>query len=450
MKPSASETSRQINDLTYYIIAAVIGALTGIIGAVFHILIEFCTKQSFRMGEITGLEGMPLYLFMAVFSSALFCGAVALVRNIAPEASGSGVQEIEGAMQGLRVVHWARVLPVKFVGGLMVLAGGLVAGREGPTIHMGASLATAISTRFTMGVQEARGLLGAGGAAGLASAFNAPMASILFIIEEARTAFPYNFRTYCAVILACAFSSILTMLLTGTAPYMELAGTQLSASYTPVFMVLGAIFGVIGVVFNHTILKGLEISGQIGLKVSPYLVPLMLGVVIGPLVVIFPDVTGGGEAFVVSVANNPLPLGLLGLILLFRFFFSAASYSAGAPGGIFAPILSLATTIGVLLAGILELAMPLPAGGVIAFAVASMAALFASTVRAPLVGVVLVLELTGAISLAVPVLVASVCSSIVANALGGRPIYELLLERTLRLSGTETAPREKAPALAES
>ncbi|MGE4373657.1 MAG: H(+)/Cl(-) exchange transporter ClcA [Xanthobacter sp.] len=450
MKPSASETPRQISDLTYYIVAAVIGALTGVIGSVFHLLIEFFTKQSYQMGDITGLEGMPLYIFMAVFSSALFCGGVALVRNIAPEASGSGVQEIEGAMQGLRVVHWARVLPVKFVGGLMVLAGGLVTGREGPTIHMGASIAKAIGSRLAMGVQEARGLLGAGGAAGLASAFNAPMASVLFIIEEARNSFPYSFRTYSAVILACAFSSILTTVLTGSTPYMELSGTKMPASFTLAFVVLGLIFGVIGYLFNNAILKGLDISERIGIKVSPYVVPILLGVVIGPLLVIYPDVTGGGEAFVVSVANNPLPLGMLAIILLLRFFLSAASYSAGAPGGIFAPILSLATTIGVFLAGLLELVMPLPSGAVIAFVVASMAALFSSTVRSPLVGVVLVMELTGTISLAVPVLVAAVCSSIVANALGGRPIYEQLLERTLRLSGVETAPPAKTAAPAES
>ncbi len=442
MTPPVSGAPRQISDLTYYIIASVVGAATGFLGSIFHMLVARAYGGARHLPDVLGLQGLPLYAVMGVLSAALICGSIALVRNFAPEASGSGVQEIEGAMQGLRTIRWARILPVKFLGGVMALGAGLVGGREGPTIHMGASIARGLGGLFTMGTRQARALWGAGGAAGLTAAFNAPIASVIFIIEEAREAFPYTFRAYGAVIIACTFSAVVTTMMTGTVPFMNLVEQHhMPAYFMPAFMVMGALLGVVGVVFNRAILIGLDISHSVSLKVSPYLLPALLGLIIGPLLVIFPAATGGGEGLAVAIANNPLPISILALVVLARFFMTAASYSVGAPAGIFAPILALATALGVLLASLLELVMPLPPGAVIAFAAAGMAGLFASTIRAPLVGVVLVVELTGVYALAIPALLASICSNIVASALGGRPIYEVLLERTLLLAG-ETLPQK--------
>lgn len=414
--------------------AALVGLLTGLLGASFHQLVDSSLSWSRRLPDLLSMEGPQLYIVMSLFSSAMFCGAVGLVRRFAPEASGSGVQEIEGAMAGLREVHWKRVLPVKFIGGILALSAGLIGGREGPTIHMGASIAKAFSERFSLDALEARALLGAGGAAGLTAAFNAPIASIIFILEEARNSFPHSVRAYSAVFIACGFSAIATVAISGTAPFLALTATPMPLAFLPAFLVLGAIHGVLGYVFNATVIAGLNISQRIGLRLSPYLVPALLGIVIGPMLIIFPAATGGGETLVVAITNNPLPIGLLGLVVLVRFFGTAASYSCGAPAGIFAPILALATTSSVLLGGLLELVMPLPPGTIVAFAVAGMAGLFASTVRAPLVGMVLVAELTGTYALALPVMLTAITSSVVAEALGGRPIYEALLERTLRLA----------------
>lgn len=440
MPTTNAENSYQAPRLTYYFIAAIVGALTGILGASFHQLVDSSLSWSRHLPDLLGLEGPPLYIVMSLFSAAMFCGAVALVRNFAPEASGSGVQEIEGAMAGLREVRWKRVLPVKFIGGTLALSAGMIGGREGPTIHMGASIAKAIGSRLALGTQEARALLGAGGAAGLTAAFNAPMASVIFILEEARNAFPHSVRTYSAVIVACGFSAIATAAISGTAPFMALSATAMPLTFLPVFLLLGAILGVLGVLFNRTIIAGLDISQRIGLRLSPYLVPALLGVVIGPMLIIFPEATGGGETLAVAITDNPLPIGLLGLVVLVRFFGTAVSYSSGAPAGIFAPILALAATSSVFLAGLLEMVMPLPPGTIVAFAVAGMAGLFASTIRAPLVGMVLVAELTGTYALALPVLLTAITASIVAEALGGRPIYEVLLERTLRLAKQQAEP----------
>ncbi|MFV9474510.1 H(+)/Cl(-) exchange transporter ClcA [Advenella sp. RU8] len=435
---TVNQSSQTTKSAVYYFCAVLIGVLTGIVGGVFHQSLQGVTSLTAHLPFLLGLEGPLLYLFMGLFSALMFCGAVALVRSFAPEASGSGVQEVEGAMAGLRQVRWQRILPVKFMGGILALGAGLVGGREGPTIHMGAAIAQAISARFAFGVQEARALLGAGGAAGLTAAFNAPLASMIFILEEARNVFPNTARTYTGVIIACGCSAVITMLMSGTTPFMALTATQMPLEFLPVFVLLGVILGVAGVVFNKTILFGLDKAQDIGLRVSPYFLPALLGLVIGPLVIAFPAATGGGESLVMTIVNHPLPVGLLGLVVLIRFFATAASYSSGAPSGVFAPILALATSLSVFLLGLLELVMTVPPGAIVAFAVAGMAGLFASTIRAPLVGMVLVVELTGTYALIMPVLLTAVTANLIAESLGGKPLYEVLLARTLRLAKSST------------
>ncbi len=428
------------SDAIYYGLAALVGVVAGAVGAVFHILTEGAQDWSHVVRQV--FDGPVLYVVLAVISATMVVVSVAMVRRFAPEAAGSGVQEIEGALEGLREVHWRRVLPVKFFGGILALGSGLVAGREGPTIHMGASIAKALGELTHLSTRDARGLLAAGGAAGLAAAFNAPLAAILFVIEETRRQFPYGFRTYSAVILCSAMSAVVTEIIGGTAPDMSLSVPDVPLALLPAFAVLGVVLGGVGVLFNRTLVLSLDTARNIGLKFSPYLVPLVVGAAIGPLLVLRPEATSGGEALAVSLAEEHLPALTLAGIVVIRFVMTMASYSTGIPGGIFAPILALATAVGVLFGTLLDMVIALPPGVLAAFAVAAMGGLFSSTVRAPLVGMVLVVELTGAYTLLLPTIFTCLFANLVAEALGGEPIYEVLLNRTLRLAGQVPPPLE--------
>ena len=443
----SSTSSTKNTPAPYYLVALFIGLSTGLVGSAFHGLVGLAQKKLPELPEALQLHGAAAYVFMAVFCAVMFSGAVALVRTFAPEASGSGVQEVEGAMAGVRGIRWNRVLPVKFIGGLMALGSGLVGGREGPTIHMGASLAKMLSYRLQVGVEQSRALLGAGAAAGLTAAFNAPLASALFIIEEARAIFPYSIRTYNAVLIACGASAIATVAISGNTPFMAMSAVYMPLAWLPVFVLLGALLGVAGVIFNKAILWGLDAASQLSLRVSPYVLPVVLGLCIGPLVLDFPAATGGGEGLVVFMVEHPLALSSLGLLVLVRFFMTTVSYVTGAPAGIFAPILALSSALSIFLGSLLAQFVALPTDAMVAFAVAGMAGMFASTIRAPLVGVVLVIELTGTYALAIPSLLAALSANVVAAALGGRPIYEALLERTLRLAGQPLPGKDQADPL---
>lgn len=429
-----------ISDGLFYLLAAICGALTGVVGAAFHFLVDTLMVWPSWVVARFG-DGIGAILLAAAIAAAALVAAFFLTRRIAPEAAGSGVQEIEGAMEGLREVRWRRVLPVKFVAGVLSLSSGLVAGREGPTIHMGASIAAAIAERLKFQTAELRSLLAAGAAAGLAAAFNAPLAAILFIVEETRKEFRYTFRAYTAVIIASASSAIALGVVRGTAPQLTLDNAEMPLSMLPFFLALGVLLGGIGLLFNQTILFMLDWTAKTFRKV-PFVPALVVGAAVGALALVLPQAVGGGELLIPELVSGHLPLATLALLVVLRFIGAMVSYPVGVPGGIFSPMLTLATALGLIVGLLVEALLPVPPLTGAAFAIAAMGGLFSATVRAPLVGVVLAAELTGGYALILPLIVTCMTSNAIAQALGGRPIYELLLERTLRLSGQMAPPSE--------
>lgn len=428
----------RITDAAYYAIAILVGLGVGVVGTLFHLATDQAATWPALVREI-----LPPQLFMAGMAATaaiMVVCSVFLVRAFCPEAAGSGVQEIEGAMEGLRPVRWARILPVKFVGGLLSLGSGLVVGREGPTIHMGAAVAQAGAEFFRLTERDTRGLLAAGGAAGLAAAFNAPLAAVLFVIEETRRQFPYGLRTYTAVILASAVSAIVTEGIAGVGPDMRIVAPDVPLYLLPAFAGLGAVLGVVGVIFNRALIWSLDTARSIGLRFSFYLIPAIVGAAIGILRIVRPEATLGGERLVITMVGENLPILVVAGVVCIRFVMTMTSYSAGTPGGIFAPILALATATGLLFGLGLNSVIELPQGMLVGFGIAAMGGLFSSSIRAPLVGMVLVVELTGAYALLLPAMLCCVFANIVADALGGEPIYEMLLNRTLRLAGQTPHP----------
>jgi CIC family chloride channel protein len=441
---SADGGGRRITDRLFYWIAGACGLATGVVGAVFHLAVDrllhwprWLTEQ-FGAGPLTVAAG-------ACLAAVAVTLAYLLTRHVAPETAGSGVPEVEGALDGVREVRWRRVLPVKFVGGVLSLSSGVVGGREGPTIHMGASIGAALAEWLRLDRMDFHTLLAAGAAAGLASAFNAPLAAVLFVIEETRKQFRYTFRSYVAVIVASAASAFGMELVGGTAPQFRIDTEALPLVLLPVFMLLGAVLGVLGIVFNKTLVMALDWRARAFARL-PFAYAVIVGAAVGALAFVLPMAVGGGEALIPEMPVADLSLKTLLLIAVVRFVGTMASYPVGVPAGIFSPMLTFGTTVGLIFGLLVEMALVRSSLAVppligAAFAVAAMGGLFSSTIRAPLVGVVLVVELTGAFELILPLMVTCVTAHVVAQVLGGRPIYEVLFERSERLAGrTPHAP----------
>lgn len=429
---SATEREPWGDEARFFVLAAAVGIGTGAVGTVFHLLVDALLAWPGWLAARIG-EGPLLVLAGAAVAAVLAVTSAMIVRRFAPEAAGSGVQEVEGALDLARRLRWRRVLPVKFVAGVLALSSGLVLGREGPTIHIGASVGGALAEWGRLAVRERRGLVAAGAAAGLAAAFNAPLAAVLFVIEETRREFPYTFKTYVGVIIASILSGVVTEEIAGVGPDLAIAVPAVPLWTLVAFVGLGVVLGGMGVLFNAMLLRGLDLAAALDRK-ARYVVPLSVGLVVGAFLFVLPGATRGDEALIPRlVAEQPGTAFLLALVAV-RLLTTVASYVSGVPGGIFAPILTLSAATGLALGGLVDAAVP-GAGVAAAFAVAAMGGLFTASVRAPLVGVVLVLELTGAYEALLPALVTCLVAHVTAEWLGGRPIYEQLLERTLRLAG---------------
>lgn len=421
------------SDAAYFLKAALVGLLVGSLATGFHTGLDFLIAHYAALRASLG-TGAASYAISVAISALCVTGAFLLVRRVAPEAAGSGIQEIEGAMEDKRPLNWASVLVAKFFGGLLALGSGLVLGREGPTIHMGAMTAEALSKSHDISPDDHKGLLAAGAAAGLAAAFNAPLAAILFIVEETRRQFPFGYRTYMAVIIASLLSAAVTEELTHIGPPLFI-----EVSYVPVWSylllaVLGIVLGALGVSFNWALIAVMDLFQKIpsGLRWLP---ALAIGGITGALLNALPEATGGGENLVHDLINKQFGVIALLLLTLLRFGGVLFSYASCVPGGIFAPMLSIATCAGLAFGVASVEFLPLDNDFRAACAVAAMGGFFAASVRAPLVGVVLVMELTGGYALIMPVLITCTTAALTAHQLGGRPIYEQLLERTLRLAG---------------
>ena len=240
----------------------------------------------------------------AVIALAL-CVSRWLVRRVAPETSGSGVQEIEGTLLGLRDLRWRRVLPVKFLGGGLALGAGLVLGREGPTIHMGGAAALGVARAARSRPGEVTALIAAGAGAGLAAAFNAPIAGVLFVIEEMRREAPYNFQGYHAVLIACVAAVFVTEAISGVGPELRLPMAAPLLAHYPLFLAMGIILGVVGAAFNRLVLATLAVFSAWSTRAGWSLV-LALSLATAALLFLLPDGGGAGEQIIQPLVAQSL------------------------------------------------------------------------------------------------------------------------------------------------
>jgi CIC family chloride channel protein len=420
--------------------AALVGLGAGLVAALFRLTLT--GADSLRNSLIIWSQHYPLWgwIFPILFTTAGAVLSVILVRRYAPEASGSGIPHIEGVMHRLRTLGWKRVLPVKFVAGAMAIGGGLALGREGPTVQMGASVGAAVSSWLKVAPRERRALIAAGGGAGLAAAFNAPLAGVIFVLEEIQRDFhPIVFG---AAFLAAAIADIVVRLLSGGRPVFAIPDypTPPLASL-PIFAILGILAGILGIAFNRGLLKTLDLFGRLQGQWRLGIVAAV-GAIIGLISWFSPIMVGDGHALAEVVLAGQFVFAAIPLFFAARFLMSISSYATGTAGGIFAPLLVLGALLGLATGQIAHFFAPAIVPEPAVFAVVGMAAYFAAIVRAPLTGIALIVEMTGNYQQMLPLLIACFCAYAVAELLKDLPIYEALLERDLLRDGTHISLKE--------
>ncbi|HLX09860.1 MAG TPA: H(+)/Cl(-) exchange transporter ClcA [Thermoanaerobaculia bacterium] len=419
--------------------ALLVGILAGLAASAFRITLDAADRLRNGFFRFAHTLPPPWGLLLAIALCGAGAGAALwLVRRFAPETSGSGIPHLKAVLHRLRGMSWRRVLLVKFASGTLGIGSGLALGREGPTVQMGGAIGQMVSQWLHGNARERHTLIAAGAGAGLAAAFNAPLAGVIFVLEELRRDFQPGALT--GAFVASVTADVVERLLLGQSPVFRVVNPPVPPlSSLPLFLALGLFAGLLGVAFNRTLLASLRLfqrtaSWPLGLPAA------LVGGALGVVGWFVPAALGGGGRLVEATFAGRVAMGTLAGLLLLRFAMTMLSYGCGTAGGIFAPLLVIGAQAGLLVALLGQTLFPAAAGFHAAFAVVGMAALFAAIVRAPLTGIVLLLEMTAQYSLMLPLLAACFTAYALADLLRDQPIYEALLERDLLRGQERTQP----------
>lgn len=411
-----------------------VGIFSGLVISLFRFLLN--KAEDARLLLYEQLAKLPAIYTLAWFFALLIIGGLlCILTKYEPMAGGSGIPQVKGIILGLMRMNWLRVLFVKLSAGILGLGAGLSLGREGPSIQLGAAAAQGLSRFLGRTRMEERYLITSGASAGLAAAFNAPLAGVMFSLEELH-------RNFSAVVLLPAMAASLTAtfisrLLFGRDAIFSFYGLPPFPLNLQIFyaIAIALIAGICGVLFN----KGLLNIGRF------YTFPLFKNVYYkimfsllcaGILGFFLPGVLGGGNDLVNSLALKSFSPSFLLLLLAAKFLFTLISYGTGVPGGFFLPMLVLGALIGSICAQLMLTLALIPVNHAPNVIILSMAAFFSASVRAPITGTVLISEMTGSFSHLMILGIVSAIAYIVAQVAGGQPIYEALLLKNLRAAST--------------
>jgi chloride channel protein, CIC family len=361
-----------------------------------------------------------------------------LIARFAPEAAGSGIPQVKAVLANVPMPLNLRVALVKMVSVILAIGSGLNLGRQGPTVQIGAALAAQLSRWIPTSPEYRRQLIAAGAAAGLAAGFNAPIAGVLFVVEE----FLQDFSglTLGTAILASFIGAVVSRLLGGQGLSLSQAASDRFISFSlqdvPFFLILGLLSGLLGALLCQGIFASLAFNRwtlRISLPWKIGMAGLISGLIVAFLPPLFRDGTGLQDSLTLG---NPVWYIIL-LAFSVKFLLTIVAYGAGTPGGLFAPSLILGAALGQLV-GFLALGLEswvgvplgIPAGvsPTTTYALAGMGAFFSAVTRGPITAIVIVFEITADFNLVLPLMIGSVIAYLISDRISSGSIYSRLLE----------------------
>lgn len=405
-----------------------VGAVAGLVVLLYRIILEYAGKGMNKVLEYARQEPFAAVLwFVALFVIACIVGKLVKYE---PMISGSGIPQVEGEMMGKLNQVWQRVLPAKFLGGFLSLFAGLSLGREGPSIQIGAMTGKAVSQTLDRGKTEEKYLITCGASAGLAAAFHAPLAGVMFSLEEIHKNFSVS--VLISVMTASITADYISSQFMGFQPVFQFdVGTEMPPQYYWHIVILGVILGIMGAFYNKMTMwvQGLYLKSKKLNETTRLFIPFFLAGVLG---LVMPQILGSGHALIDMAAEGNLMLTSLLILFAAKFLFSLICFGSGAPGGIFFPLLILGALIGAVFAMAGVEFFGLAPVYVNNFVLLGMTGFFTAIVRAPLTGIILLFEMSGSISQMLSLSIVSVTAYIVATLMRSEPIYDSLLKRILK------------------
>jgi len=407
--------------------------VTSLAAALSSVAFLLLTNLLFNVTFVAFAAHSKLFFIIASFVTVIATSAVVgvLLNVFAPEAAGSGIPQVKAAYW--KELGYLPIRPaiVKFVAGVLSIGGGTSLGREGPTVQIGASISSWLSGFMGASKRQRRGPVAVGSSAGLAAAFNTPLASITFVLEEIMG--DMSSRNIGRVVLSSVLGAFTVYAVVGRQPAFSLPTIdQVSWLHYLIVPIVALAASLLGLVFHGAILS---IRGRLKKqqRVPRWTLPVVGGFatwVVGVTIFLTTGkigIFGLGYQDLSSVLHNNFIWWVAGIMIAAKLFATIVSYSFGGAGGIFSPLLFIGGLTGYFIGGLIGLWLPLTPSDRIVLSAVGMSACLGTVVRAPLSSLLIVFEMTHQFSMVPGLLIAMLVSVLVSRAAGDINFYDALL-----------------------
>lgn len=393
--------------LKLFVQGIVVGLFAGTLVSLFRFILE---KSDLWLQHLYSVlrSGSPWLLLIWGLVLVFIAYLLGTIVKKQPLIKGSGIPQVKGVVSGHLEMNWFSTILWKFIGGILAIGAGLSLGREGPSIQLGAAAGQGVNRLFGGLKIEERILITSGASAGLAAAFNAPLAGVIFALEELH-------KNFSPPILMSAMAASLTadficQHVFGVKPIFNFHTLPiLPSKYYLHLIILGLIIGVFGAFFNWSLLKTQDIYKKQTVIPQKYLavVPLLLSIIVG---LYLPACLGGGNKLIDSISLGHFSIAILLVLVAVKFVFTILSYGSGVPGGIFLPLLVIGALVGNIFGN---------------------AAVSLTGISPDYVNNFVVFAMAGSFSHLLPIIIVSMAAYVASDLLKGKPIYDQLLQRIL-------------------
>ena len=423
------------------------GVMVGIFAGLMVCLYRFLLygSENILRGYLTIIKGNVFYIVLFFIALAIMGLLVDLLTKWEVDSSGSGIPQVYAEVKGHLDANWTKVLFSKIAAGVLTALGGLSLGPEGPSVQIGGMAGKGIAKLFKGSKTDELRLILVGSAVGITAAFNAPLAGVIFVFEEINHGFD---KTLVFIALVSAIvSDFISKVIFGQDTILNFPVLNIPLESYWILIILGVAIGILGYIYNVGMMKSSDFVAN--LKIPSWLKFVLVFMVSGVVALTIPEISDGGH-FMMDMLDIAIPsLSVLALLLVLKYLFSMFSFSSGAPGGIFLPILVLGAYIGAVFGSIVVPAFGWQHDLIYKFVIISMAGFFAATVRSPITGVVLLAEMCGSTESLVAMIIVSLIAYVVPTLLGNEPIYESLYDRLLLTKNREFVKKPSKHVLSE-
>jgi len=400
-------------------LTVIIGVVAGLMAVLFTLAIDAARHLLF------GLSPSALRMVLVPTLVSLLAGY--LLARFFPEVRGSGVPQTKAAYVLQRGIMRARVPIGKFITGVLCIGAGHAMGREGPSVQIGAGLASTIGQWLHLSPARIRALVPVASAAALSAAFNTPVAAVVFSLEEIIG--DMNAPLLGSAVVASVSAAVVERSILGNEPLFHVPAYHL---VHPAELLVYAVLGVVGGLVSLAFCKGLLGMRRLFMRMpasTRVWQPAIGGLALGLMLLVVPQVAGVGYEYVDQAMSGALLLHVLILLCLCKLAATIISYASGNAGGIFAPSLFLGAMAGGVVGLVASRVAPFPVGDVGAYALVGMGTLFAGIIRAPMTSVLMIFELTQDYQIILPLMVANMLSLAISRRYQSLPVYVALLEQ---------------------